>query len=220
MLAVAFSLVPALGIIVWTGLEHSIFIAQLDRDDAMRQVENFAEIQFRITESTRQLLSTLAALPEFRTVDHERAGIILKAILAGNTGYLNFTMVDTHGIVVASSRLAAGTDLGSRYHVIAALENRRFTVGEYITNMVDEAPSIAYCQPVFDESDRLSGALTATIVLDSYGRLFEQLKLPDEAILGLVDRSGTRLFFHPPKPTNPVGGPIKGSVWDAMSAGG
>ncbi|GAB1482187.1 hypothetical protein MASR2M78_10020 [Treponema sp.] len=45
------------------------------------------------------------------------------------------------------------------------------------------------------------------------------MKLPENAILGLLDRKGQRLFFYPPKPTNPLGGRIQESVWKGILSG-
>jgi len=219
LLALGSSLLPALGIILWTALELNAHIARNEREQALRQVESFAGIQQRVTESTRQFLSALSLLPGFKNADYPYIKEILTGVLADSPDYLNLTLVDTRGIVAASSRLAEGIDVHDRFHVAAALEHGRFTVGDYILNLIDARPTLAYSQPVFDHAGRLNGAIIATITLDNYAFLFRQLRLPDQAILGLVDRNGTRLFHYPPKDTNPVGESIQGDSWQAMLSG-
>jgi len=220
LLALGLSLLPALGIILWTALELNAHISQDEREQALRQVESFAGIQQRLTESTRQFLSALSLLPGFKNADYPHIKETLTAVLADSPDYLNLTLVDSRGIVAASSRLTEGIDVHDRFHVAAALEHGRFTVGDHILNLIDARPTLPYSQPVFDHAGRINGVLIATITLDNYAFLFRQLRLPDQAILGLVDRNGTRLFYYPPNSSNPVGESIKGDFWQAMLSGG
>jgi two-component sensor histidine kinase len=86
--------------------------------------------------------------------------------------------------------------------------------------MVDSEPSFPFAYPILGIDGEMVGSMSATFKLSSYQAIFDSLELPSDAILGLVDRNGTRLFFYPPKATNPVGGTIKASVWNGINAGG
>lgn len=219
LLVVVLAMVPALALIIWTGVEHGAHLAAMARDDTIRQAESFAHVQERITDSGRQILSTLASIPAFKSDDRASMRAILQSVHASNTEYLNFTVTDTFGIVTASSLLQPGVDLGKRLHVRAAIAEKRFAVGEYIIGLVDQTPSLAFAYPLVDESGTVTGCITATYKLSSYASVFERLSVPQQSVLGLVDRNGTRLFFYPPLPTNPIGGPIKVTLWNEMRAG-
>lgn len=216
ILALGLALIPALGIIVLTGLEYGRNLVMDVQADTMRQVESFAGMQEHITESTRRLLTTLTALPGFRSLDRAPMTEILKAVHNDNSEYLNFTVLDENGICIASSRLSVGVDLSDRPHFIAAKRDDSFAPGQYIIARVDDEPSFAYAQPIRNNEGRFIGELTAVYKLSSYSELFDRLQLPDDSILGLVDRQGKRLYYHPPKSTNPLGSSIKESVWKAM----
>ena len=216
VLVVLLALVPALAIIIWTGLEHGTMMAERTRAEAERQVEAFANLQERISETARQTLTTLAALPEFVNGDFRSMDGILKAVHANNQEYLNFTAVDLDCKVTASSRLERGFDLSGRLHLKEAIEGKRFAAGEYIIAAVDAEPSFPFAYPILDADGAVSGAVAATYKLASYAALFERFKLPPESTLGLVDRNGTRIFFYPPKETNPLGGKIKESIWEGI----
>lgn len=220
MLAVGMSMVPAAGVIVFTGLEHREHWLESARAEALRQAEAFAELQARMTASTRQLLSTLASLPGFRRMNRVYVAEILAAVHAANPEYLNFTVLDELGKVDVSLRLPAGTDLSGRDHVKAALGERRFFAGQYILNLLDASPTIAYAFPIIGYGGAPVGAITTSMELTSYAGLFNRLTLPPGSLLGLVDRNGVRLFFHPPRESNPIGGKIKGSVWDGIRSEG
>lgn len=221
MLFVAMAaLLPAAAIILATGSEYAAAMSELARAETLKQAAAFAEIQTRITESTRQVLATLAAMPAFYGEDRRLMKELLAAANRSNPDYLNFTISDARGIVVASPLLEPGVDLSMRPHVRAALDGGRFSTGEYVLGFVDDTPSFAYSYPLFDEAGGPKGSINALYKLSSYARLFEGFAPPDDAFLGLVDRNGIRLYFYPPKPTNPVGWPIKASVWDGIRAGG
>lgn len=212
-------MVPALALVIWTGVEQGAYLAMMARDDTVRQAESLAHVQEHITDSGRQILSTLASIPAFKTGDMASMRAILQSVHARNPDYLNLTATDTLGIVTASSLLQPGTDLGKRLHVRAAIAEKRFAVGEYIIGLVDQMPSLAFAYPLVDDSGLLVGCITATYRLSSYATVFDRLSVPDKSILGLVDRTGTRLFFYPPLPTNPIGGRIKEGLWNKMRAG-
>lgn len=219
MLAVALSLVPALVIIIWTGNEHGFHLAENARTETRRQAESFANIQIRMTESARQILSTIASLPGVRSGDYAHMSEVLKAVHKQNPEYLNFSALDADGIVRASSMLEPGVDLHERLHIRTALEQKQFTAGEFVLGRVNDEPSFTFAHPVFDVQGILIGVLTATFKLSSYEAIFERFDLPVDAILGLVDRHGIRLFFYPAKISNPIGDHIKESVWDGIKTG-
>jgi len=187
--------------------------------EALRQAAAFGDIQIRITESTRQMLATLAALPAFQERSYDIADRILKAVHAGNPEYLNLSLTDGAGRVAASSLLARGTDLSLRPHVRQAFLSGRFSTGEYIIGLVQSEPSFSYSLPILDKSGRPSGTINTLYKLSSYSAVFETFKLDPDSFLGIVDRNGIRLYFYPPKETNPVGGPVKKSVWEKIQAG-
>jgi two-component sensor histidine kinase len=220
VLVVFLAMAPALGIIILSGIEYSAALSDRARADSSRQVEAFAQIQERITEATRQVLATLTALPGFRSGQYDHVSAILRSVHARSPDYLNFTAVDTHGTVVASSMLPLGINLADRFHYRDALDRNSFAAGKYLINMIDATPAIAYAHPFEGADGSAIGALAVIIKLDRYDALFEDMELPQDSILGLLDADGRRLYFYPAKESNPVGSPIKQSMWNAISSGG
>ena len=207
------ALAPAFYIVYITGAEHARHQESIATAETLRQASAFAEIQIRITESTRQMLATLAALPSFQERDYETAERILRAVHAVNPDYLNLSLTDEAGRVTASSLLARGTELRDRPHVRRAFETGRFSTGEYLVGLVQAEPSFSYSFPLLDAAGRTVGTINALYKLVSYARLFRSFNLIQDTFLGIVDRKGVRLFFYPPMETNPLGTPIRESVW-------
>jgi hypothetical protein len=219
-LIVCIALVPAMAIILATGIEFGGHLEEHAQLEILRQVESFSETQIRITEATRQLLATLALTPAFMQGDRQAMTDILKAVHAQNDDYLNLTALDAKGLVSASSLLSPGIDLSNRPHVRESLEKRRFAPGVYTVGLIESTPSFAYGYPIIDADGQVQGVLNAIYKLSSYAALFEQFDLHKDAILGLSDRNGMRLFYYPPKPSNPIGMPIKASIWEKIRSGG
>lgn len=219
MLATGFAVAPALAIIVWSGYENGARLTEQARAQAQRQADSFAEIQTRVAASAERLLATLASLEAIRGGNPAEAEALLRSAHGANPDYVNLTLTDRNGIVIASSRAKPGTDLSGRDHIKRAREGRRFCSGEYFRNLVDDSPTEAFSYPIIDGSGEVRSILSLAIRLSSNGEFFERLELPKDSVLGLVDRNGVRLFFHPPKETNPIGGRIKESVWNRIRTG-
>jgi two-component sensor histidine kinase len=218
-LVVVMALLPASVIILATGFEHGRHLEEQAKNEALRQAEAFGDIQTRITEATEQVLATIASLPAVRARDWKQAGDILKAVHRQNQAYLNFSITDARGIVVASSLLTTGTDLSERPHVRNALASGQFSTGEFVIGLIESTPSFAFSYPLLDDNGKPYAVINTLFKLSSYATLFENFNQPDNSFIGLVDNKGIRVYFYPPKDTNPIGQPIKRSVWQSVLNG-
>jgi len=127
-----FALLPAIGIIAWSGLEYGNYFVTRAQEDAIRQVESFAEFQNRVATSAENFLSILASLPEFISLDYDGMIQVLNTVQEHFSDYHNITVVNTNKRVVASLRLAPGYDFSGRRHFKIAIEEDRFAAGEYM----------------------------------------------------------------------------------------
>ncbi|WP_319416583.1 histidine kinase dimerization/phosphoacceptor domain -containing protein [Marispirochaeta aestuarii] len=215
---VVLSLVPALVIIIWTGVEHGSSLEESVRDEAFRQVETLSMVQRVISQSVYQTLMTLSILPSFTDGDYETQNMVIGDLLKKNPEFVNISTVDTRGRVRASAspNLETGIDLSQRRHIREALAGKGFVAGEFIIAYVDQEQSFPFALPLRSREGEIIGVLTAVYRLSVYRTIFDRLELPEETILGITDFQGIRIFFHPRKKTNPVGKPIKQSVWQGL----
>ncbi len=219
-LLVIVAVAPALAMIAWTGIEHGKLGGDLAIRETRRQADAFAELQTLVAATTKQLLATLVSLPAFRSGDTDAMSDILKAVHRENPDYLNLSVVDLDDKVIASSLLQPGTVLGDRSHFIAAKRDGVFSTGEYTIGRIDDVPSFPYAQPIRDDGGQVIALVSAIYKLVSYNALFDHLAETPGSFLGLVDRNGVRLYFHPAKHTNPIGEPIKVDIWERLRSGG
>lgn len=219
IMVVCVALVPPFLVIIWSGLRFSTLMRDQLYQGVQRQVEAFAQTQIQVTNGTEQILGTLASLPEFQQQKDGETQSILKAVHAHYPEYLNFTLTDANGLIRSSSRLRPGANLSDRPHIQRVLTTHRFSAGQYMLGLVEDTPSFAYAYPVFNPQGTFVGSLNGIFKLSSYVGLYSQYNLPGNSFLNLVDRDGRRVFFYPPKETNPIGGKIKASSWQKMQAG-
>ena len=220
--AVLLAALPALGLVLNSGVEHARHLEQEARTEALRTVESLAQVQERITENTRQILSTLALMPAFQSPARGPdcpCAALLRKVLADNPLFLNVIKVNPRGEVLATALAQEGVNIADRPHFRLAVDSGAFAAGEYIVSRFTQEPAFAFGQPVPGPDGQLANVLVAAFRLSSYAPLFESLRLPQGGFLGLADRNGTRLFYHPPKEVNPLGRPVPPAIWTLVQAG-
>jgi len=136
---VLLAVLPALAIFLYTGLEerqHSIAAA---KRDVLLLTRSMAEVQDNLAISTRQMLTTLALLPEVQSKNIQACEAIFRQLLEKNPEYSNIALTDIHGEVLAASRAFPEVNLADRKHIREALQTKKFAAGEYIISRVGVA---------------------------------------------------------------------------------
>lgn len=223
LLAIALlAIMPALGIILYSGLEERRRSIEEARQNILLLTHAMAESQQEFSRSVRQVLATLALLPQVQRLELDQCEAIFRAMLEQHPTYLNIALTDTNGHVVAAGRPLRVTDLADRIHVRGAMQRKVFSVGEYIMSRTGPGtPAFAFAYPVLDPEKRLRGVLTAAIRLARYADFHDVSKLPDRSFVALTDHRGIRLFYYPAHAdTNPIGQPIKPSSWEKARQAG
>ncbi len=213
------ALVPALVIIVLSGIEHGRTLEEAVRAESHRQVAAIAQVHTETVNSVQRLMETVAALNPFREGDRGIQLNVLTTLLEQDPGFINFSVTDRNGIVTVSPGLETGTDLSDRKHIQDALEVGRFITGEYVRARVGEIPAFPFALPLRDPAGEIAGVLATVYSLDAYDQLFDRLDLPEGAIVAIVDHEGTRIFYRPQSETNPVGSPIQAAAWEKINSG-
>ncbi len=218
-LLVMLAVLPALVILLYSGLEQRKESIEAAKRDVLLLTHTMAEAQKEIASSTRQTLSTLSLLPAIQALDISKTAQIIKAVLEKNPNYNNIALVDINGKVLVSGMPFAGVNLADRKHFQEALQKKDFAAGEYIVTRVGTAiPAFPFAYPVLDNEGRPRAVLTATIKLTSFSGFLDVSAMPAKSFLSLSDHNGIRLFYYPAKEdTNPVGKPISARFWEVAS---
>ena len=216
-LLVLVAVLPALLIMLYTGLEQRRQQIAGAKGEVTMLVRTMAEAQKELALSTRQMLAMLSRFPAIKEFDPVAGTEILTELLAHNPDYLNLTLTGLDGRVLISALPFDDAYLGDRKHFREALARRDFAVGEYIISRVGSmVPAVAFAYPVLDREGEPRAVLTAAINLNQLARFYEGLELAADSFIALTDHQGVRLLYLPVREeTNPVGRPIRADIWQA-----
>jgi PAS domain S-box-containing protein len=151
----------------------------------------------------RQLLSALAQLSEVRRGEAETCSETLTRVLMRSQGYSNLMAVDLTGRVWCSGSTAARSappplgNLSDRPHFQRAIQTGDFVVGEYQISRISGRPVLPMAQAIVDQTGQISGAFVSGIELSWLTQLAAETRLPDGAMLTVIDRGGTILANYP-----------------------
>ena len=194
---VLLAILPALGLVLYTGLEQRE-TARLDAEASARRIVKLAaSSQKQHFEATRQLLTTLAQLPQ---VCPERAGetqTLFANLLQLHQVYANIGALDASGKVFASAVLPAAShySLADRGYFRMASNSLKFAV-EFQIDRISRRPSVTMAHPL-RVNGKFAGVVFAALDLKFLNQLAARAELPEGSTLTVVDRRGAILVRHP-----------------------
>ena len=196
LVLVLLAILPALGLVLFTGLEQREDARRDAEASARRVVKLAAASQKQHLEATRQLLGTLAQLPQVRPGRAEECQALFTNLLQLHPIYANLGALDAEGKVFASALPARrGLELGDRAYFNLARDTGKFAVGEFQVGRISGVPTLSMAQPL-KENGRFLGVVFAALDLKWFHQLAGRSDLPEGATLTLIDRKGIVLVRY------------------------
>lgn len=215
------SVLPALGIILYTGLEARRHALRDSEASALLLARSVGEVQGRTTQGIRQLLLVLSKSPCLRDAPGGSASHFLESIVEATPILSNINVTNLVGDILASSSRVEKITLADRSYFQAALRTNSFAAGEYQIGKVSGIPTFAFGAPMSGEDGRPTGVVVVGVRLgESYEKIFQEAHLPKDSVLGITDRNGIRICRYPKDDSITLGEPLPQSVWDVVSGGG
>jgi PAS domain S-box-containing protein len=221
ILLVAVAVLPALAILLYSGLDQRRQAIEAARHEVLFLARNMSETQQGHLESVRQTLSVLAKIPEIRNLDAAASREIFRVVSEENPAYFNISAAHVNGEVFASGKPFVRTNLADRKHFREALAKKDLAIGEFlITRIGENTHGFAYAYPVLDNAGAALAVLTLIQGLGSFSDLFGVVSLPAGSFLSITDHQGIRLSYYPPRDkTNAIGRPIAPQAWEMVRGG-
>jgi signal transduction histidine kinase len=195
---VGLALIPALGLILYTGLEERRAAIAHAQETAVRLARLAASEQGRRLAGSRNLLVALARLPEVRRRDGTACSAAFADLLRDYPFYLNLGATDARGVIFCSALPPDGpTHVGDRAYFQRALATRDFAVGDFQVGRVTRKASLNVAYPWLDDAGAVGGVVFAAIDLGWLGQLVRDARLPDGSTFTVIDRHGTVLLRYP-----------------------
>ena len=190
---VLLALLPAMVILSISNLELRRDAEKQAEAQVLHAVNELAAQQDEVVVASRQMLTTLAFLPEVRHSDWKGLSAILKAIRTEDPRYTNLSATDPDGMMSASAVPFARIPLSDRRFYREAVRTRRFSAGEYVVSRTTGMRTLHFSLPVYREDGSLIMVLVAAYDLASYDKLFNLAGLPKGSVLAVCDHRGTVL---------------------------
>ncbi|GAB6036330.1 hypothetical protein JCM15519_08890 [Fundidesulfovibrio butyratiphilus] len=194
VIMVFLAMLPALGVIVYTGNTLHRHVLEGIRREALFSVSELAQAQERATQGVRQTLAVLANTPELRALNAQAASELFATVMRLNTLYANIVLTNAKGDVIGSGAPYPKANLSERKSIRDALSRRGFATGEYILGKDNKLRALSFSQAVLDGEGRPVGVITLAMGLDRYAELFDLASLPGGSELFVVDHKGADLL--------------------------
>lgn len=189
---------PPLGVILYSAWEQQRADIEKVEEDALRLARIASAEQARLIEGTRQLLASLAQLPEVREHNGPSCSDILQSILKERPLYANLGAIRADGELFCSALPFSGkVQLGDRAYFQRALKTRRFAVGDHQIGRVTKKATINFGYPVFKNGEKPRAVVFAALDLGWLNQMAAQAKLPEGSTFTVVDAQGTALVHYP-----------------------
>jgi hypothetical protein len=169
--------------------------AQIE-ENALRMTKFFGAQQDRVVEGAQQLLITLSNLESVRTKDGATCARQFTRLIPNYQSYLAITAYALDGQPFCSS-IASAARAEDKSFFRMAVENKRFTIGNYASDR--GVGILSFAHPILSDSGELLGVVEAQLKLAWLEAYFkEQLALSKRgASLTISDRYGTLLVRLP-----------------------
>lgn len=197
LVLVLLAVLPALGIMLYTGHELRGEVVDDAKDYALRQVQAMAAHHERVVDNARLLLMTLARSSEVRSLDAAVCKELLTDILDRNTAYVSLSLTDAQGRILVAAPATFSADIGESTYFQNAMRSGSFTVGNYTLLQDQRRVVVQFAQPVTGLDGQSAGLLVAAFDLSYFGRIFFDTHLPERSVFTLTDANGMRLTRFP-----------------------
>lgn len=219
LLLLLFIYLPACGIILVAGLQERSEKIEAAGKNALLMVQSLAAQQEQLIVGTKQMLSTLAQLPDVQKLDSAACTEIFRALCQRYPSYSVIAASTRDGNVFAASKpLGPGViNLSDRKHIKDAIRTLDFSAGEYVVGRVSKVPSLNFSFPVLDAKREPVAILIAGFKLDEYARFLAKVPLPEGSSVTIADDRGIRLLRLPQADAIPSGRPLGRDLFERVS---
>ncbi|MCX7048642.1 MAG: PAS domain S-box protein [Candidatus Sumerlaeota bacterium] len=215
LLLVLIAILPALGIILYSGAQRRQAALEDAQDEVMRMVHGLANHQALITFGARQMLMTLAYLPEVKSRDAQACNRLFGEILRHNPQYANIAATAPNGMVFASALPFKPVSFANMKLFQDVVQTKEFSVGEYTLGPISKIPSLHFSYPLVDAQGQLQAIVSVAFRLDQYAQLATSIKMPEGSVIEFSDHKGVRLYRYPllRQGADAIGKPLMQRVW-------
>ncbi len=195
---VLLAILPLLALTLYAYFHHrDATIREVQRDELVA-ARNLAAVLETLVNSSRDLLQTLAQLPQVQQRDQEGCYALFARTMKQCPYYAVMGGGDSEGWVFASAPVAVGPiDMSNRFFFQETRRTRNFVVGEPVRGGISHKYTIMLSYPILDDGGRFNGLIWVGLDLERLGGLLAKSDLPPSTALVLTDATCKVLFRYP-----------------------
>lgn len=199
ILMVLLAVIPAFGLILYTGLESRRTDRAEAQLDALRFTQHVGDDVTQLLDNGRELLVVLSELPQIRSVNPDRCNRLLADLRERfSHSYSGFSVARPNGDVACSSNpLSQQVNLADRSHFQEVLRTGEFVVSDSMSGRLTGQAVIVLGYPLREDTGDLTGAVFTSTDLSRLADHLEKSQLPTGSTLTLIDRAGAVVTRYP-----------------------
>lgn len=195
---VLLALIPALGFVVYTSLEHQRFVKKNAEEEILDVLQNIVKFHGQLIGQTRQLLLLLSEIPEIRHAHYQECSALFSDIIKENTELVNLGLADYQGKIICSALpIRQSTTLADQLYFQKALKTRQVVVGDYLLNPASKKPYLGLARLVQNPAGKPTGVIFANLDLDWIPNILTKEPLPEKGVITVINEKGRILTRWP-----------------------
>ena len=201
-LLIILTLLPAVGLIVYTGVDQRRWAACYAQEETLRLAHDLSTNHDQVIHLTRQTLEVLAQLPEVQNRDAAACASLFAALLQKYPAYNFLGAIAPDGSLFASAPpLSAPVNLSDTPYFQGALQKRNFATGEPRLDRLTGKAAVSCAYPALDKGGQARAVVFAALDLAWLREMTPVAELPAGSELLIIDRQGRILARYPdPQP--------------------
>ncbi len=198
VVVVLLAALPALILILFTGVEQRTKAAVRAQEDALR-IAGFAAVnQELLVENSRGFLVALAHVAGLNKGDLTDCGVIFAHLQEAHYPYYTgFYLADLNGKILCSTPGESPDHLETCPHYQNLIRSSGFTVSTYHLCRTSGKGVISLGYPVLDDQNQIIGVVNVGIDLEWFNSFAEDAMLPPGSTLTVTDQDGVILAHYP-----------------------
>ncbi len=191
-------MIPALGLMIYAGLQQREKSAQQVQDNALQMTQVITAYQEELILRTHQIMREMERVPAVYTYDSEECTTAFQALQEHFPSYTSLMAATAEGAVfcTSSSREPEMRDVSEVDWFQRSVQIRDFTISEVVINE-QGTTSQTFGYPVYDDDGALQAVVMAALDMDVLRDFTIRANLPPGSMVTLFDGSGTVLARYP-----------------------
>ena len=197
---VLLAVIPALGLEIYDARDERQREKMAAQDNAQQLTRLIANDYKDLISDVRQLLITLARLPEVRRRDSAACNEMFRVLLQQHSYYANLGALTPEGTVFCSGvPLDAPINWANRAEFQRALQTQGVTAGDFQLDRTASKTSLTLAYSVSDDASptKTQAVVFATLDMSWFSQIAAELRLSQGAALTVVDSRGSILARYP-----------------------